>query len=190
VNLLTSLDTRAFEIVNGKLHNPVLDVVMPFLTTQEHWYPILAGLAIALIVWGGKRGRMAAAMLVIAVALADQVSCSILKPIFSRARPPLALPADHVRLLVHTSEAFSFPSAHAANSFAMASVVAWRLKRLAPLAYAIAAVVAYSRVYVGIHYPLDVIGGAVVGIVAGRVAIWVAVAVVRRWGERARVEAA
>lgn len=190
MSTLTALDTRAFEIVNGKLHHPVLDVVMPFLTTQTNWYPILGGIAIALIVWGGKRGRMAAAMLVIAVALADQVSCSLLKPIFGRARPPLALPADHVRLLVHRSEAFSFPSAHAANSFAMASVVAWRLKRLAPVAYAIAAVVAYSRVYVGLHYPLDVLGGAVVGIAAGRVAIWIVVAAVRWWGGRARAEAA
>jgi membrane-associated phospholipid phosphatase len=111
----------------------------------------------------------------VAIGIADQTSISLLKPLVGRIRPCNALLPDQVRLLVRCSKAFSFPSAHAANSFAMATVIAWRFPRIAALGFAVAFVVAYSRVYVGVHYPLDAIGGAVVGLVAGRLAVWIVV---------------
>jgi undecaprenyl-diphosphatase len=75
----------------------------------------------------------------------------------------------------------SFPSAHAANSFAMATVASWRLRRFAPLFYFVAVVVTYSRVYVGVHYPLDALAGAVLGALLGRLALWLVVGVRQRW---------
>jgi undecaprenyl-diphosphatase len=164
---LDRLDRAAFFVLNGKLTSPAMDAVMPFLTKQEHWYPVLIGLWVAMLIWGGRRGRIAAALLVVAVAASDQISCAVLKPLVGRLRPCAALPASEVRLLVGASKAFSFPSAHAANSFAMASVVSWGVPRASVFAFAAAAIVAYSRVYVGLHYPLDVVGGAVLGLLIG-----------------------
>jgi undecaprenyl-diphosphatase len=178
---VTELDTQLFQVINGDLVHPVLDTVMRAITTQENWYPVLGGLAIALLIWGGRRGRLAVAMLVIAVALTDQISSSVLKPLIGRVRPCNALAPGDVRLLVGATTACSFPSAHAANAFAMATVVSWRLPRLAPVAFLIAAAVAYSRVYVGVHYPLDSIAGAFLGVLLGRLSIWIVVALGRRW---------
>lgn len=181
---LTDIDRALFAVLNGKLTHPVLDHVMTFITTQENWYPALLGLWIALLIWGGRRGRIAAIALVIAVAATDQVACSLMKPLFRRVRPCTALPPEHVRLLVERSRAFSFPSAHAANSFAMAAVVGWRFRRYAVYAFAVAAAVAYSRVYVGVHYPFDVIAGAVVGLVLGNLSIRLVAAVADWWKKK------
>ena len=186
IGAIVDVDRALFVLLNSRLTHPVLDSVMPFITDKEHWYPVLLGLWLALIIWGGKRGRMAAIALVIAIALSDQISCSIIKPLVGRIRPCNALPAEQCRLLVGRSQAMSFPSAHAANSFAMATVVSWRVSRLAPLFFLAAAAVAYSRVYVGVHYPVDTIAGAVLGALLGRLAIWVVVAVrskLDRWWE-------
>ncbi len=184
VDGLVHLDRWLFALLNGRLTSPFLDKVMPFVTTQEHWYPVLLVIWIALIVWGGRRGRIAAVLLIVAVALSDQISCSLLKPLVGRIRPCNALPTDQVRLLVGCSKAFSFPSAHAANSFAMASVVSWGMPRLSLPAFLIAALVAYSRVYVGVHYPFDVVAGAVLGLVIGEIVLVAGKVVERRLRRR------
>ncbi len=181
INQLVAIDTALFVFLNTKLTHPVLDSVMPFVTDQENWYPVLVGLWLALIIWGGRRGRMAAVALIIAIALTDQISCSVIKPLVGRVRPCNALTPAQCRLLVGRSSAMSFPSAHAANSFAMATVASWWLRGLAPLFYFVAVVVAYSRVYVGVHYPLDALAGAVLGALLGRLALWLVVGVRRRW---------
>jgi undecaprenyl-diphosphatase len=178
---LLNIDLELFTLLNTRFTHPVLDWMMPFVTNQEHWYPVLIGLWLGLIIWGGRRGRMAAVAIVIAVALTDQISCSILKPLVGRVRPCNALSPEQCRLLVGRSSGLSFPSAHAANSFAMATVASWRLSRFAPLLFLFAIAVAYSRVYVGVHYPLDAIGGAILGVLLGRFSIWIVVAVMRRW---------
>jgi undecaprenyl-diphosphatase len=175
------LDRELFFLINGTLHHPVLDAVMRAITTQENWYPVLGGLGVAMLIWGGRRGRMAVAMLVIAVAITDQITCSLLKPLFGRVRPCNALPPGSFRRIVEATAAFSFPSAHAANSFAMATVVSWRFPAFAIVAFLIAAAVAYSRVYVGVHYPFDSIAGAFLGLLTGRLSIWIVVALTRRW---------
>jgi len=181
INQLVAIDRVLFTLLNAKLTHPVLDSVMPFVTEQENWYPVLVGLWLAMIIWGGRRGRMAAVALVIAVALTDQISCSIIKPLVGRVRPCNALSPAQCRLLIGRSSAMSFPSAHAANSFAMATVASWRFSRFAPVFYVFAVAVAYSRIYVGVHYPLDVLAGAVLGALLGRLAIWLVVEGRRRW---------
>jgi len=186
---LQSLDRQLYSILNGTLHTPFFDRVMVATTTQDNWYFLLVGVWVALLIWGGKKGRLAAAMLVIGVALSDQLSCSVLKPLVGRLRPINALPEGQYRLLVGHSKALSFPSAHAANSFTMATIGAWASpKWLKPLLFVAAAFVAYSRIYVGVHWPLDALGGAVLGVACGRLVIWL-VRGTWEWWARRRVRA-
>jgi undecaprenyl-diphosphatase len=100
------------------------------------------------------------ALTVIAVVLADW-SATGLKALFDRPRPPLRYAEP--KTLVHLPHDASFPSGHAATSFAAATMLSFAFPRFAPFLYVLAAAVAFSRVYVGVHYPLDVIGGALLG---------------------------
>jgi undecaprenyl-diphosphatase len=101
------------------------------------------------------------ALTVIAVALADW-SAMALKALVDRPRPPLRYAEP--KTLVSVPHDASFPSGHAATSFAAATILSLAFPRLAPFLYVLAAAVAFSRVYVGVHYPLDVIGGALLGV--------------------------
>ena len=100
------------------------------------------------------------ALTLIAVALADW-SATGLKALIDRPRPPLRYAEP--KTLVPVPHDASFPSGHAATSFAAATMLSLAFPRFAPFLYVLAAAVAFSRVYVGVHYPLDVIGGALLG---------------------------
>jgi undecaprenyl-diphosphatase len=100
-------------------------------------------------------------MTLLAVALADWASTAI-KALVDRPRPPLHYAEP--KTLVPLPHDASFPSGHAATSFAAATMLTFYFPRLAPLFYVLAAAVAFSRVYVGVHYPLDVVGGALLGV--------------------------
>jgi undecaprenyl-diphosphatase len=115
---------------------------------------------IALVLCAAYRRWGVFALTVIAVALADW-SAMGLKALFDRPRPPLRYAEP--KTLVAIPHDASFPSGHAATSFAAATMLSFAFPRLAPFLCVLAAAVGFSRVYVGVHYPLDVIGGAVLG---------------------------
>jgi membrane-associated phospholipid phosphatase len=79
-----------------------------------------------------------------------------------RRRPPLVYPEP--KALVHVPHSGSFPSGHATAAFACATVIAWRAPRLAFPSFVLAGAIAWSRIYVGVHWPVDVLGGAALGI--------------------------
>ena len=85
-----------------------------------------------------------------------------IKALVDRERPSLRFAEP--KPLVHTPHDHSFPSGHAATSFAAATVLTFAFPRLAPALFVLAGAVAFSRVYVGVHYPLDVLGGAALGV--------------------------
>jgi undecaprenyl-diphosphatase len=161
VDTLLRWDQAVFYWINDSWANPVLDAILPVLTNFDHWrIPVLAGL-LALAVFGKGKGRWTVLMVAVAITLSDQTSAGLLKPLVGRIRPCNAL--DDVRLLIPRSGAFSFPSAHAANITAAAVLLSARYTRLSPVWIGIAVLVCISRVYVGIHYPLDVLGGSAIG---------------------------
>lgn len=118
------------------------------------------------MVKGDKRDRKIGMLLLILVVLTDALCSHALKPLIGRERPFTALP--NIRLLMETTQTvsrYSFPSNHAANAFAVATflTLVYRKRGVALFFFAAALLVAYSRVYVGVHYPSDVLGGALIG---------------------------
>jgi membrane-associated phospholipid phosphatase len=118
---------------------------------------VLVGAVIALL-W---RRPWFLLLLVTADLAADGLSL-VLRQWIGRLRPPLVYPEPPP--LVPTPHTGSFPSGHSASAFACATVIAWASPRLAVPAFVLAALVAWSRVYVGVHWPLDVLGGAALGV--------------------------
>jgi undecaprenyl-diphosphatase len=116
---------------------------------------------IALVLCAAYRRWGVFALTVVAVALSDWSSMAI-KALVDRPRPPLRYAEP--KTLVPVPHDASFPSGHAATSFAAATMLSFAFPRFAPFLYVLAAAVAFSRVYVGVHYPLDVIGGALLGV--------------------------
>jgi 4-amino-4-deoxy-L-arabinose transferase-like glycosyltransferase/membrane-associated phospholipid phosphatase len=161
MNAPQSLDISLFRFFNSSLANPVLDTLMPFITANPFYVPALLAI-LALLAWkGGARGRLCAVCVILALALGDGVVCKQIKLAVSRPRPFLQL--DGVRLLVGKGGSGSMPSSHAANSFALVTAF-WLFYRRSwrwtlPLAIAIC----ISRPYVGVHFPSDVLAGAILG---------------------------
>jgi undecaprenyl-diphosphatase len=89
----------------------------------------------------------------------------LLQAWIGRARPPSVYPEP--KPLVNVPHTAAFPSGHASTAFACATVIAWASRRFAVPAYVLAAAIAWSRVYVGVHWPLDVLGGALLGVAMG-----------------------
>lgn len=173
-----SIDQFLFHLINWSLSNIVLDVVMPFLTdlNKTLFGRVLAGLLWILLVWkGGKKGRIVAFFLIPLIVLSDQSSSSLIKKIIARPRPCHTVDSipilQNVRLLVDCGSGFSFPSSHAVNNFAAASYFSYFYRRWTLGFFFFAALVAFSRVYVGVHYPSDIVGGAVIGLACAAIII-------------------
>lgn len=164
------LDTLLFRWVNATSANPCFDLLMPWATRGGvvQTTLILVGLALVVAAYAGHRpdwirhAWRTVIVAVVAVLVADFLASSLLKPCLHRPRPPYALP--DVRLLVQVGPSFSFPSSHAVNTAAVATALSRAYGWWALPALAYAALIAYSRVYVGVHFPLDVVAGAVLGV--------------------------
>jgi undecaprenyl-diphosphatase len=159
MNALLQWDRELFALVNQRWTSPALDVVMRAFSDWDPWRIPVILIVLAFLVRGSRAVRIAVLFAVLAVAVSDQVTCSLLKPRFDRQRPFRIEPGARKLVGAHDG---SFPSAHAANSTAAATFLAVRFPRLRPILI-VPAIVSYSRVYVGVHYPLDVLGGAAVG---------------------------
>lgn len=166
-------DVTLFHWINSTMSNPVFDALLPWCREKWFWAPLY--LFLAAFAWnnyGIKKGWIFIAGLVLAVGLADFTSSSLIKKNVRRLRPcnDLAL-KDEVRLRVPCGSGYSFTSSHAANHFAVAIYAGSLLTasfpwaRLALLIWA--SLIAFSQVYVGVHYPGDVLGGGLVGAFMG-----------------------
>lgn len=159
---LIKIDKLIFTFFNTTISNPVFDVFFPIITNQDIWiFPILVGV-IVLSIKGGRRGRICSMTLIVGIILADYTSAQILKPFFQRLRPSHEL-IDEIRLLVSRGGKYGFVSSHAANMYVAATILGYFYSQYKKIFFTIAALVAYSRVYVGVHYPGDILFGGLLG---------------------------
>jgi undecaprenyl-diphosphatase len=155
-------DERIFHLVNEDWLHPTLDRLMPLVTDASNYrIPFIVSATLILFV-GRMRGLRFLVLAVGSVMVADAIGTHIFKHAFFRTRPCIAL--EGVRLLVGCVNSSSFPSNHAVNASALATLVALYLPRLWLPAAAMAILVGYSRIYTGTHYPLDVLAGSVLGV--------------------------
>jgi undecaprenyl-diphosphatase len=160
---MTAIDNLLLFFIQDNLHHPLLDPVMLALTWAGEmgliWYVIAFGLLFS------RRWRLTGLAALAALLLADILGEFVLKEIFRRPRPFLAHP--EITLLISGPASFSFPSVHALTSFTAATIFGGSLRRLAPLFFTLAILIAYSRLYFFVHYPTDVLGGAILGFICG-----------------------
>jgi len=180
---LAALDLAAFHAVNVDA-GPFLDRAASLLS--EPAFGILWGLALAfaLAVRLGRGALPGIGSLAAGAGLADFLGDRLLRPAFGRVRPCYALPPGSFRGLLHAANAGSLPSLHAANLFALATAATLADRRLGLAAYPVAVAVAWSRVYGGVHWPGDVVAGALWGSLAAAL-VWAAAGRLARRGARA-----
>lgn len=167
LHLLHQADVWLFNAINHGLSNGLFDMLMPLFTSVTWWRPIYV-IALVLLLWkGGVRGRWAAATLIVMIAMFDPLSTHLLKNPINRLRPFNVL--TDVNNLIHMvgNGAGSFPSNHALNNTAAAVILHHYYPRRTWLWVSLAFLIGFSRIYVGVHWPSDVLGGAALGLVGG-----------------------
>jgi undecaprenyl-diphosphatase len=157
---LLALDAWIFHLINRSLQNPLFDLVMPILSNKRYFLLPALTLVLMLLVWGGRRMWVVVAVALAALVLSD-LGTNLIKAVVQRTRPCHVIPDIH--LLAGCTRSFSLPSNHASNMFALATVGWLGFRRWRWPLVLLAVGVAYSRVYLGVHYPADVLVGALWG---------------------------
>ena len=174
MNELLSIDADLLLAVNG-WRSTGADTFMWVFSGKFIWIPLYVSLAF--VIWRSVGWRMALGCLVtvaLTITLADQTAGSLLRPIFQRLRPSnLQNPLSEFVQVVHDYRggSYGFPSCHAANTFGLAFFLFYTLRhrRLTIFIFLWAGLTCYSRAYLGVHYPGDLVAGAVVGFLSATI---------------------
>ena len=174
IDKIVEIDKQVMVFLNKTISNPIFDIIMPIITNQN--FLVFSGLLVLgyLAIYGGKRGRITIVVLLIAVSASDAICFQIIKPWVGRLRPSYEF-YEYINLLVSKGGKYSFPSNHASNSFVFATVLSYFYDKRNSLLFLLASTIAFSRIYVGVHYPLDIVFGSIIGYVISWIilSLWV-----------------
>lgn len=162
--MITELDFLILNFVRNNLSCGVADAVMKFITRLGDFGAIWIIIAVALICF--KKTRRAGLCLGLVLVVYSLVGNTVLKNIFQRPRP---FRVADVPLIISPPGGYSFPSGHTGASFAAATAISVFYKKWTIPVYITAVLIAFSRIYLYVHYPSDVVGGMVLGMAIGYV---------------------
>jgi undecaprenyl-diphosphatase len=164
---LNNIDTQLLLFINGH-HNPFFDALMWQISGKWFWIPLYIALLAYIIFKFRKKSIFIILGIVVLILISDQISSGLIKPLVERLRPSHNPAIENMLHYVNNYKGgkYGFVSSHAANSFAIALYLPL-LFRNRIFTYCIifwALIVSYSRIYLGVHYPGDVLGGMIVGV--------------------------
>lgn len=166
---LLEIDYYLFDVLNSQWTNGFLDTIMPYWRSKYMWTPMYVFLlSFLLLNFDEKKVLWVIIGTVVLIILSDQISSSVIKPWVGRLRPCKTPELwEHIRLLIKCGSGKSFVSAHATNHFALAMYFGLLLRHIKfiilPVALLWAASISYGQVYVGVHFPSDVLAGGLLG---------------------------
>lgn len=161
-------DEYLFYLINSEWHSSLLDQVLPIWRNKLFWMPLYLFLASFLLINFKKKGLWLIMALAVTIGISDTLSSKIIKKNVQRLRPCHELVIKpELRLLVNCGGGYSFTSSHATNHFAIAFFLIFTLgkifKRIRIPLFLWAVSIGYAQIYVGVHYPFDVLAGGIIG---------------------------
>jgi len=169
LELLNNFDVALLLWINGH-HTISMDQVMLFASAKFTWIPFYLLLLFLIIKKYKYRAILVLLFAAITITLTDQTSVHLFKNVFQRLRPchqPEVM--EHLRMIIGCGGQYGFVSSHAANSFGITAFIAllFRKRWITIMMIVWGVLVIYSRVYLGVHYPLDVLAGSILGVIIG-----------------------
>ena len=162
ISLIHAVDYNFLYFFNSIISNSFFDLIFPVITNSKNWiFPTLFFYTF-LIIKFKKRGLIAFLLTLLCVIITDAISAQLLKPYFMRIRPSHEV-YENINLLIGKGGKYSFPSNHAANSMALAFTTSFFFKNSFKYLFILSIIIGFSRIYVGVHYPFDIIFGFIFG---------------------------
>lgn len=167
MNFLLEIDKRILLFLNG-MHSPLMDEIMWFFSRVPVWIPLYILLVVFIVLKFGKKSWLIIPIIALLIACSDQTSVHFFKNVFHRLRPSHEPSLEGLLHFVHNYHGglYGFISSHASNTFALATFLSllFRKKWFSWTIFVWAGIVSYSRIYLGVHYPGDVVCGALWGV--------------------------
>lgn len=169
MDILRNFDMETLNFINNNLHSPIMDKFMILITSIGNVG--LIWILISLILMITPKYRKVGVMTICALILTTIIGEGILKHLIRRDRPFTSLP--DIKLLITAPTSYSFPSGHTGSAFAAAGVLGSMIKKSRPYVITLAILIAFSRLYLFVHYPEDVLGGIILGLCSSQIVLYI-----------------